>query len=595
MLSRAGVGVWALACLVVACGSPSHPVAAGTSVTPPAARASVDSAVSGVVVDELEHWPLSGRSVQIGEQRALTDEQGRFRIPHVPAQYDVRVSEADGSWVTLYRGVARRDPLLAHHSAQLNGRREHSGSVKVKLEGLDASLLGRDVFIVQVRSARTPDQSYWSGNEVLDLPPTSIGWDGPETKLPAEVSVTRLHYTGRPYQELASGEVFAQHTMASRELTLEAGKTAQATLTLAALPAFHVAVAVDGASTQLNWDTSAFADQRVRLEYRWVFGKFGSAIDAPLVSAQGAFEYWIDGPSGSEPSRMLCVRLLSPIAFTQRCGAPTEQAASFSLDAPPRLLSPTSADAFRAGVQRARPMAFAEPPLSNESRFSWQGPAGVTRVRVAADSTAATTPSFDVYTTDNALDAVQFTGRARLSRSEASYSVQLTHFGPFTTVDAAVSGAGIAARGASELRSSSSAEIPIVTVPAAPDGAVAPVVDIPPGVDRARAVPWAPCQYPPGTEIGCGDRSWASLTAINNRLRHFPELAFEAHIHCVTNCAEAQAFADAEEAFSKKHPGSLASEPLDLPVKPPPPLPPEAERISPRHPGSGGAERSKKR
>jgi hypothetical protein len=244
------------------------------------------------------------------------------------------------------------------------------------------------------------------------------------------------------------------------------------------------------------------------------------------------------------------------------------------------MLSKTSL----AATPHERLRTFAE--LTDDSRFSWQGPPGVTRLRVAADSVSPATPSFDVYTNDTTVRATEFVPPARLSRSEASYQVQVTHFGPFPTVDAAVAKTGIAALAPDELRTSDSDEVPVVTVPAAPPGVAMPSVDVPDGVDRDRAVPWAPCQYPVGTEIGCGNGTWFSLTAINNRLRHFPELAFETHIHCVTSCAEAEAFVKASNIYSTTHPNHLASEPLDLPMPPPPPLPPP-DGGEPPTPGTG--------
>jgi hypothetical protein len=118
----------------------------------------------------------------------------------------------------------------------------------------------------------------------------------------------------------------------------------------------------------------------------------------------------------------------------------------------------------------------------------------------------------------------------------------------------------------------------VLTVPAPPKGAVTPDVKVPPGMVSERSVPWAPCQHPVGTEIACGGGSWFSLTAINNRLRHFPELAFGTKIHCVTDCAGATAFVEAEQTYAKANPDCCASEPLDLPSPAPPPLPTEPKK-----------------
>jgi hypothetical protein len=101
-----------------------------------------------------------------------------------------------------------------------------------------------------------------------------------------------------------------------------------------------------------------------------------------------------------------------------------------------------------------------------------------------------------------------------------------------------------------------------------------PKVRAPPGVLKERSVPWAPCQYPVDSAISCGNGAWFSLTAINNRLRHFPELAFGTKIHCVSDCASAEAFVIASSQYQNEHPDCCASEPLDVPIPPDPPPPP---------------------
>jgi hypothetical protein len=50
----------------------------------------------------------------MGGQRAYTDGEGRFSFEHVPATYDITVTERDNRQATAYHGLTRRDPVLAH-------------------------------------------------------------------------------------------------------------------------------------------------------------------------------------------------------------------------------------------------------------------------------------------------------------------------------------------------------------------------------------------------------------------------------------------------------------------------------------------------
>ena len=101
-----------LGLLVLGCGAPKQPASGGTPK--PASVRAPDATVSGVVVDADEHWPLPGRLVEIAGKRAVTDAAGRFRIEGVGAKYDVFVSDEDGSWVSIYRDLSRRDPVFSH-------------------------------------------------------------------------------------------------------------------------------------------------------------------------------------------------------------------------------------------------------------------------------------------------------------------------------------------------------------------------------------------------------------------------------------------------------------------------------------------------
>jgi len=559
-----------LALVLLGCGGSKQPPPGGMTRSPPATP---DSTVSGVVVHEWEHWPLAGRVVEISGKRAVTDEAGRFSIEDVAATYDAFVSDEDGSWVSLYRGMSRRDPVFSHRALDYKtmGRERHAAQLFVKVEG-GTWPLDRDSLVIQVRGPAMKLETLRGGSDGAETGPIRVGWDG-GPKLQAELVVLRRYYPNKSYAELAPGELLQPAAMARVPLQLEAGREARVTVTLAATPVLRVRGTWGGRIAQ-----APPVGSDLYRDYRWIFGKYGSVIYGPLVSRDGAFDYGIVGlePGPANEPRTLCLRVHDTKAMAQRCGVGPNDTVLLSLDDPPRLLVPSiSPEAAKAASAR-RERSFG-PPLTDRSEFSWEAAPGVNRLRVEAESSLPATPSFDVYTVESHAKASDFVRRTRLSRSEAEYKVSLTHFASFGSLDRAFAPDGLGARATKELFFSRSDEVPVLTVPAPPEGAVMPEVNVPPGMVTERSVPWAPCQHPPGTEIACGGGSWFSLAAINNKLRHYPELAFGIGIHCVTDCASAVAFLDAQEAYTKTHPNYGGMEPLDLPMPaphPPPPPPP---------------------
>jgi hypothetical protein len=73
--------------------------------------------VVGAVVDG---WgrPIAGRKIVLGGRSTVSDESGEFTVDGVGARYDVIVGDPDGATVTVYRGLSRRDPRLAHSPGQ---------------------------------------------------------------------------------------------------------------------------------------------------------------------------------------------------------------------------------------------------------------------------------------------------------------------------------------------------------------------------------------------------------------------------------------------------------------------------------------------
>jgi hypothetical protein len=95
--------------------------------------------------------------------------------------------------------------------------------------------------------------------------------------------------------------------------------------------------------------------------------------------------------------------------------------------------------------------------------------------------------------------------------------------------------------------------------------------------ERVRATRAAPPCDPAAAPVVCGklkhpqlDRKyeWYQLSAMNLKLRCYPELAAAIRVSCVRDCAGARAFFKAYEMYSHDHPGFDANQPLECPPTP---------------------------
>src|SRR6516162_3928751 len=68
--------------------------------------------VAGTVIEDRTNLPLAGRSIVIGSVRTMTDNAGHFSVPDAPSLYDLVIVDPDGTTVSLYRGLHRRDLLV---------------------------------------------------------------------------------------------------------------------------------------------------------------------------------------------------------------------------------------------------------------------------------------------------------------------------------------------------------------------------------------------------------------------------------------------------------------------------------------------------
>jgi len=76
-------------------------------------------------------------------------------------------------------------------------------------------------------------------------------------------------------------------------------------------------------------------------------------------------------------------------------------------------------------------------------------------------------------------------------------------------------------------------------------------------VTRALRLSWTPCEH--------GSTEWYQLSAMNLKLRCYPDFAATVGIQCVRDCAGARAFYKAYAKYARAHPGFDANQPLSCP------------------------------
>src|SRR6266542_2176869 len=128
------------------------------------ANETASSVVTGVVLDRETLRGLPGRSILIGDARAKSDENGRFVISSTTMIYDLAIVDPDGSTISIYKSLSRRDLVLAHRRSASRDPMAHSAFLNGKLSGGAAyPLTGQDLVAVYFFSQTTDDQVILGG------------------------------------------------------------------------------------------------------------------------------------------------------------------------------------------------------------------------------------------------------------------------------------------------------------------------------------------------------------------------------------------------------------------------------------------------
>jgi len=485
-----------------------------------------DGAIRGRVVDPRQGKAVPGQQVSMGSSQATTDFDGRFVLPDAPPAYDLVITSPDKTFVTLYRGLHRRDPLLTHAGPQEAPHRSH----KARIEGRLSGSVSPGSLHVHFASPRTDADSLVTGpsspaENGLPYPALEVEWDGPPV---IEGQLLSLQETRTP--------TGTQSAFAKKDITLRDGQTATENLTLAAAPS------VRWPAGQVTVDDPSERAPVVHVSYRVAGSGFAFAGMGPARIGQGA--------EGTDPNAIgatLCVEsfVMNPWIRSRHslCGVPLDRPVTLHLRAAPTFSAPPLGSGAEVGLA-----------------FSWSTMVGaVYRLTLAPRHPSPAAPRIETFTAGPTAVWPDLHDRGvAFPKPLLAYGARVTALGPYPTIDAAAGPEGIGATVQSEAWSATSSEL---SVPVQP----------PIGKEEAA------CQYEYGSAVVCGPASnpqseFYMLAAINNKLRHYPAFANAVGIHCVRDCAAARAFVKAYAAYGASHPDFDAGEPLE--PTPPPPRPP---------------------
>jgi hypothetical protein len=516
---------------------PPAAAAPGASAAAPAPPARTRP-VRGIVVDGATGRPLAGLIVAATGERAQTDAHGSFTLAAQPDVYDLVVADRDHRSVSIYRRLGQRQPRLVHGPAarysihdlrEPTPRAQVRGALAVEAGGPADGAAGHVAFLAEAAGAEVAIDG-----GMKRFGPLGVDWTGMGpisgdllALLAREDGAARAR--GASADEAGESAAHVRGWAARRPLTVEPDSVVVADLALAPLATRAVAGTL---APPPGW-------RAITLQETYRFAG-GGELPLRRLDRAGLRAFRDEVPDPGALGGVLCVTASADddgTATTTACGPALDGPRALALQPPPRLAEPAPHARFEAGT-----------------RFAWSRFAGgvhVLRLEVTVPKAAA--PNVTLYTAETSatwpsvdLAAIDVSFPAACT----VYTVTAGGLGPYASIDEAVGAGGLGARAPLEARVGWSPPRE-VQVPRWPTPA--------PGSEEARF-----CHYPRGQGIMCGPQEFYVLSAINNKLRHFPAFAAAIGIYCVPDCATARAFWSAYRTYRTDHPGFDAHEPLDM-------------------------------
>ena len=394
-----------------------------------------EAGVHGIVLDSATKRPLFGRTISIGALNTKSDEQGAFQLRSANPVYDLTIADADGSTISIYQGLTRRDPVLLHRHSSFGIDTAYSASIAGTLSKPDAeSLTSKDVAVVQFFSAAGDDHTLLGGS----VPPYApdyglfLRWRGVSSIAGTLVARAIVE----PTQSSADPRL---HFFVQREVTLQDGEMRLESLTLSPV------------STKQLTGTVALPNgirlTQLQEYYRLPLPNAVIAINN-FVDPSPNFAHEVDDLAGD--GKQLCVMAISntPSSLsTERCGLATHSNnVSITLQVAPSLLAPAAGDVLTKNTQ------FSWSPFEN----------GVYLLQLEPAVPSRSTPNIDLYTTKT---SASWPARSVDPSLATFYECSVGGLGPFTSIDDAASAEGLGAIIRPELRRSFSPPLELTTGP----------------------------------------------------------------------------------------------------------------------------------
>jgi len=360
--------------------------------------------VVGTVVDFLTDRPLAGRIVQLGATRATTNADGMFTIAVAPSTYDIAVLEPDGTSVSLYYRLTRRDPLLSHESSSANRPLANTATIGGTVSGgAPFPLVPPNGVTIYYFSSATNTSLILGGSVQTPLAgpqfgPLQLSWNGDASTSGELVALGTF-----------PGAADTSAWLASEAVTLFNGQDAQAEVSLSPTSA----VVLGGNITPKGIDVS---DKEVLYRLPFVDSTMNLVFDE---TADASFSYSI--PNLSSLGGQYCVAVHADMGFagTQLCGIGAgTMDASVSVAEPPSMQEPAGATFVADG-------GFAWTAVENS----------VYMLQFKQMIATAETPNIDVFTV---LTSVPWPNLAPLGiavPAGATYECTIGALGPYNSMD----------------------------------------------------------------------------------------------------------------------------------------------------------------
>ncbi len=379
------------------------------------------SAIVGTVLDFGTFRPLADRRVSIGSRTATTDGQGRFTLIDIPATYDVVVRDREGSTISVYRGLSRRDPVLPHKG--LPPPATQTATVRGDVSGVGKYPLAAGDFV-----------DFYFFSELAD---NGVSIGGASESLGPGYGPLRLTWgsaqpiSGRFVAFGTFGEGSSSFGFFDQPLTLAAGQSAVVNVALTPVTATH----------HISGTIQLPRDSGIALK--------GAFHKLPMIHAtielfashdpSSSFDYLV--PDLSRLGGQLCVAAASSpqLSVTQRCGLSVGQKEiALILEPAPTLVTPT------AGLN-----------VTRDTRFEWTAfGGGVHLLELEPTIVGATSPNIYVFTAGTSVGWPEIESLGVSFPAGARYGITVVGLGPHATLDESLGQNGLVAPSPVELRRS---------------------------------------------------------------------------------------------------------------------------------------------